>query len=69
VETLEDFGCAFTEALGEGRPSIVEVRTRREETHARRREVVEVVVRAMKELFGPPGTPAASTRYQEDEQG
>ncbi len=41
---------ALEGALSRGGPAVVEVRTRREETHARRREVVAAVVEAMKEL-------------------
>jgi 2-succinyl-5-enolpyruvyl-6-hydroxy-3-cyclohexene-1-carboxylate synthase len=48
--SLEDFEMAFADALASGGPGIVEVRTRREETHTRRRKVVEEVVKAMEDL-------------------
>jgi 2-succinyl-5-enolpyruvyl-6-hydroxy-3-cyclohexene-1-carboxylate synthase len=50
VGTLEDFQAAFARALASGAPGMVEVRTRREETHARRRRLVEEVVEVMETL-------------------
>ncbi len=50
AETLEDFLAALDRALERKGPGILEVRTRRKETHARRREVVAAVVEAMKSL-------------------
>jgi 2-succinyl-5-enolpyruvyl-6-hydroxy-3-cyclohexene-1-carboxylate synthase len=49
-ENLEEFRRGFSQALGQGGSSIVEVRTRRAETHERRREVVRAVVEAMEGL-------------------
>jgi 2-succinyl-5-enolpyruvyl-6-hydroxy-3-cyclohexene-1-carboxylate synthase len=42
--SLEDFEKALEKALASGGPGIVEVRTRREATHARRRRLVQEVV-------------------------
>jgi len=48
--SLEDFRNAFEGALASGGPGIVEVRTRREATHARRRRLVQEVVDAVEGL-------------------
>jgi 2-succinyl-5-enolpyruvyl-6-hydroxy-3-cyclohexene-1-carboxylate synthase len=48
--TLKDFETVFAGALVSGAPRVVEVRTRREATHARRRRLVEEVVEAMEGL-------------------
>jgi 2-succinyl-5-enolpyruvyl-6-hydroxy-3-cyclohexene-1-carboxylate synthase len=45
--SLEDFEDSFSKALRMDGPSILEVRTRRKETHQRRRKVVAGVVEAM----------------------
>ncbi len=50
VASLADFEARFRSALGAGSPAIVEVATRREETHARRSRLVAAVVEAMQEL-------------------
>jgi 2-succinyl-5-enolpyruvyl-6-hydroxy-3-cyclohexene-1-carboxylate synthase len=54
TDSLVGFRRVFAEALGTPGPSIVEVRTRREDTHAGRREVVAAVVRAMDRLGRGP---------------
>ena len=48
--TLAEFRESFSRALTRRGPSILEVRTRREETHERRREVAAAVVEAMNGL-------------------
>ena len=50
--SLAEFREAFSKALMMDCPSVLEVRTRREETHQRRREVVAAVVEAMEGLGG-----------------
>jgi 2-succinyl-5-enolpyruvyl-6-hydroxy-3-cyclohexene-1-carboxylate synthase len=50
VGTLEDFETVFAGALASGAPALVEVRTRREETHARRRRLIREVVDAVEDL-------------------
>jgi 2-succinyl-5-enolpyruvyl-6-hydroxy-3-cyclohexene-1-carboxylate synthase len=45
--SLTDFREAFSQAATLGGPSVLEVRTRREETHQRRRELVAAVVKSM----------------------
>jgi len=50
--SFEEFREAFSKALMTDCPSVLEVRTRREETHQRRREVVAAVVEAMDGLGG-----------------
>ena len=52
ADCLEEFQEAFSKALMTGGPCVLEVRTRREETHQRRREVVTAVVEAMDGLGG-----------------
>jgi 2-succinyl-5-enolpyruvyl-6-hydroxy-3-cyclohexene-1-carboxylate synthase len=56
ASTLRDLPVALEDALQAGGPCIVEVWTRREATHARRREVVAAVVEALREL-APGGAP------------
>jgi 2-succinyl-5-enolpyruvyl-6-hydroxy-3-cyclohexene-1-carboxylate synthase len=51
ADSLESFRTSFGQALGTGRPAIVEVRTHRVGTHAQRRALVEAVVEAV-ELLG-----------------
>jgi 2-succinyl-5-enolpyruvyl-6-hydroxy-3-cyclohexene-1-carboxylate synthase len=48
--SLEGFRSAFSKAIGRGGPAIVEVRTDREATHARRAKVVEAVIEAVRGL-------------------
>ncbi len=50
VTSLAEFGDTFSRLILEGGPSILEVRTRRRETHQERRVVVGAVVEAMKGL-------------------
>ncbi|MFH1762756.1 MAG: 2-succinyl-5-enolpyruvyl-6-hydroxy-3-cyclohexene-1-carboxylic-acid synthase [Gemmatimonadota bacterium] len=50
--SLAEFREAFSRALLTDGPSVLEVRTRREETHQRRRKVVAAVVEAMEDLAG-----------------
>jgi 2-succinyl-5-enolpyruvyl-6-hydroxy-3-cyclohexene-1-carboxylate synthase len=50
VDSLGEFGTAFPKALGNGGPVVLEVRTNREETHDRRRAVVEAVVASLSGL-------------------
>ncbi|MGW8264780.1 MAG: 2-succinyl-5-enolpyruvyl-6-hydroxy-3-cyclohexene-1-carboxylic-acid synthase [Longimicrobiales bacterium] len=54
ASTLSDLQEALEDALQSGYPRILEVRTRREATHARRRGVVEAVVETLR-AFGPGG--------------
>jgi len=54
ADSLEGFRRVFAESLGVPGPSIVEVRTRREDTHAVRRDVVAAVVGAMEKLGRGP---------------
>ncbi len=51
--SLQEFERCFQEAVNEGGPALVEVRTRREETHASRQQVVAAVIRAMEDLDVP----------------
>ena len=48
--SLADFQRAFSLALGTGGPTILEVRTHRERTHERRREVIGAVAKAVEGL-------------------
>ena len=50
--SLAEFREAFSQALMTDGPCVLEVRTRREETHQRRRDVVAAVVEAMDGLGG-----------------
>jgi 2-succinyl-5-enolpyruvyl-6-hydroxy-3-cyclohexene-1-carboxylate synthase len=50
VETLQQLEAEITRALGRGEPGIVEVRTRRVETHQARRLLVETVTDAVEGL-------------------
>jgi 2-succinyl-5-enolpyruvyl-6-hydroxy-3-cyclohexene-1-carboxylate synthase len=52
-ESLAEFRQEFLNALESGTSRILEVRTRREETHRRRREVAAKVVEAMEGLGMP----------------
>lgn len=52
VDSLAEFREVFASSLATGGPGIVEVRTRREGTHERRREVAAAVVAAMEGLGG-----------------
>jgi 2-succinyl-5-enolpyruvyl-6-hydroxy-3-cyclohexene-1-carboxylate synthase len=54
-DSLVGFCEAFRRSLATGAPSILEVRTRREATHDRRREVVSAVVAAMEGLGSREG--------------
>ncbi len=62
VDTRDAFRTTFPEVLERGGPAILEVRTRRKETHARRRELIRSVVTIMDELRPP------SALYPEDEK-
>ncbi len=53
AESLADFKEVLRRSLETGGPGILEVRTRREETHRRRREVVSSVVAALEGLGSP----------------
>jgi 2-succinyl-5-enolpyruvyl-6-hydroxy-3-cyclohexene-1-carboxylate synthase len=48
--SLRDFETAFSKAVASGVPAMVEVRTRREATHGRRRKLVQAVVEAVEDL-------------------
>jgi 2-succinyl-5-enolpyruvyl-6-hydroxy-3-cyclohexene-1-carboxylate synthase len=48
--SLREFEAVFPMALASGDPAIVEIRTRREATHARRRKLVEAVLAAARNL-------------------
>jgi len=50
--SLKEFEAAFPRAVACGGPAIVEVRTRRVETHARRRRLVQAVVEVVEDLGG-----------------
>lgn len=53
AESLAEFDDAFSRALASGGPSVLEVRTRRAETHRRRGQVMAAVVEAMEDFDGP----------------
>jgi len=64
VASLADFEDFFSKALMAEGPCILEVRTRREETHQRRREVVAAVVEAMDGLGGGQRKKRAKDRVE-----
>ena len=66
--TLEELSALLVEARGAEGPMIVEVPTRREETHRRRAAVVEAVVEAMEDA-GVDGVDDAVTDATEEPKG
>jgi len=66
-ESLEAFRFQLAQALERDGPSILEVRTRRTETHRRREEVLEAVVRAFRE-FGAPSAPGVMDKENSEDE-